>query len=54
MNNKNHIEELEKRIKHIKEEPIRNWIHGISKKLKIRKIENKIKSLKKIINGNNR
>lgn len=49
MNTKHHIEELEKKIEHIKNDPTKNWIHGISKKLKIRKIENKIKSLKKNI-----
>jgi len=49
MNIKHHIEELENKIEHIKNEPVKNWIHGISKKLKIRKIENKIKSLKKNI-----
>jgi hypothetical protein len=47
MNKEHHIQELEKAIEHIKKEPIKSWIHKMSKSYKIRKIERKIQSLKK-------
>ena len=47
MNKEHHIQELEMAIEHIKKEPIKSWLHKISKSYKIRKIEKKIQSLKK-------
>lgn len=47
MNKEHHIKELEMAIEHIKKEPIRGWIHSITKAVKIKKIERKINSLKK-------
>ena len=47
MNKEHHIQELEKAIEHYKKEPIKSWIHKMSKSYKIRKIERKIQSLKK-------
>jgi hypothetical protein len=47
MNKEHHIQELEKAIEHIEKEPIKSWIHKMSKSYKIRKIERKIQSLKK-------
>lgn len=51
MNTQHHIEELERAIEHIKKEPIKSWIHKISKSIKVRKIRKKIDSLKKQINN---
>lgn len=49
MNKENRIIELEKKIKHIKDEPIKGWIGigKLTKYAKIKKIEIKIESLKK-------
>ena len=47
MNKEHHIQELEMAIEHIKKEPVKGWIHKMSKSIKIRKIERKIQSLKK-------
>lgn len=47
MNVEHHIQELEMKIKHIKEEPIKGWMGHITKAMKVKKIETKIKSLKK-------
>ncbi len=52
MNIKHHIEELERKVEKIKSEPVKNWIFGITKKIKIKSIQNKIKSLKKKLNNN--
>jgi hypothetical protein len=52
MNKENHIKELERVINDIKKEPAKGWIGGISKYFVIRKIERKIKSLKKDIGRN--
>ena len=47
MNHEHHIQELEKKIEHIKNEPIKGWIGSLAKAIKIKKIQNKIRSLKK-------
>lgn len=47
MNKEHHIQELEAAIEHIKKEPVKSWIGHVSKSYKIKKIEKKIKSLKK-------
>lgn len=47
MNREHHIKELEIAIEHIKKEPIKSWIHKMSKALKVKKIERKIQSLRK-------
>jgi hypothetical protein len=50
MNKEHHIKELEMAIEHIKNEPIKSWVHKVAKAIKVRKIERKIQSLKKSIN----
>jgi hypothetical protein len=47
MNKQHHIQVLEKAIEHIKNEPVKGWIGKITKSMKIRKIEKKIRLLKK-------
>lgn len=47
MNREHHIQELEKRIDHIKNEPTKGWLGKISKSIKVRRIEKKIRELKK-------
>lgn len=47
MNREHHIEELEKKIDHIKKEPIKNWLGKVTKTIKIKNIQRKINSLKK-------
>ena len=47
MNTQHHIQELERSIEHIRQEPIKGWLHKVSKSIKIRKIQKKIESLKK-------
>lgn len=47
MNKEHHIRELEMKIDHIRKEPIKGWLGRISKSVKIRKIEKKIRSLQK-------
>jgi|CryBogDrversion2_1035201.scaffolds.fasta_scaffold574741_1 hypothetical protein len=49
MNREHHIQELEAAIEHIAKEPAKGWLHGITKSLKVKKIEMKIKSLRKKI-----
>lgn len=49
MNKINHIKELEMAIEQIKKEPVKGWIARMGKHWKIKKIENKIQSLKKEI-----
>lgn len=51
MNTQHHIEELERAIDHIKNEPVKNWLHKISKSIKVRKIQKKIDDLKKKQHG---
>ena len=51
MNIEHHIQELEASIQHIKNEPIKSWLHKVSKSIKIRKIQKKIDSLKKKHHG---
>lgn len=47
MNTRHHIEELQRAIEHIKSEPTKNWLHKISKSIKVQKIRRKINELKK-------
>lgn len=47
MNKEHHIKELEMRIEHIRKEPVKGWLGKISKSMKVRKIEKKIRSLRK-------
>ncbi len=47
MNKEHHIQELERKIKEIEKEPVRYWLGKITKAVKIKKIERKIRSLKK-------
>ncbi len=47
MNKEHHIRELEMKIDHIRKEPIKGWLGKITKSVKIRKIEKKIRSLQK-------
>ena len=47
MNREHHIQELEAAIEHIKKEPVKGWLGRVTKSYKIKKIEKKIKSLKK-------
>lgn len=47
MNKENHIQELEHAIDHIKNEPVKGWLHKLAKSIKVRKIQRKIDSLKK-------
>ncbi|MBN8686425.1 MAG: hypothetical protein J0M10_05385 [Chitinophagales bacterium] len=47
MNKEHHIKELEMRIEHIRKEPVKGWLGRISKSMKVRKIEKKIRSLRK-------
>lgn len=47
MNKEHHIQELQMKIDHIRKEPIKGWLGKISKSVKIRKIEKKIRSLQK-------
>jgi hypothetical protein len=52
MNKNNHIKELESAITRIANEPTKNWIHKISKSIKVKKIKRKIEDLKKRHHGN--
>ena len=47
MNREHHIKELEMKIEHIRKEPIKGWLGKISKSYKVKKIQQKINSLKK-------
>lgn len=47
MNKEHHILELKKKIEHIEKEPIRHWLGKVTKLVKIKKLEKKIKSLEK-------
>jgi len=47
MNIEHHITELEKRIESIEKEPTKGWIGKVSKSVKIKRIERKIKSLRR-------
>jgi hypothetical protein len=47
MNKEHHIKELEMKIEHIKNEPVKGWIRKMSKSYKVKKIEQKIQSLRK-------
>ncbi len=47
MNREHHIKELEMKIERIRKEPVKGWLGKISKSMKVRKIEKKIRSLRK-------
>ena len=47
MNKEHHIKELEMRIEQIRKEPIKGWLGKISKSYKVKKIRQKINSLRK-------
>ena len=47
MNKQHHIKELEMKTEHIRKEPVKGWLGRISKSVKVRKIEKKIRSLRK-------
>lgn len=47
MNKEHHIKELEMKIEHLRNEPVKGWIRKISKSFKVKKIEQKIQSLRK-------
>lgn len=47
MNREHHIKELEMKIEHIRKEPIKGWLGKISKSYKVKKIQQKINSLRK-------
>ena len=47
MNKEHHIQELQKKIEQIEKDPIKSWIGRVTKIVKIRKIEKKIRSLRK-------
>ena len=47
MNIEHHIQELEHAIDKIKNEPIKSWLHKISKSIKVRKIQKKNQHIKK-------
>lgn len=47
MNTQHHIDELRAKIHQIEQEPIKGWLHRITKLAKVKKIERKIRSLEK-------
>ena len=47
MNKQHHITELEKKIEKIEKEGSKTWFGRVSKSVKVRRIQNKIDSLKK-------